>query len=198
MTPDPWQDVQGALDRISLLTPEVAAELRALAKGRRTRKGEHLLRAGDRARHVLFVRRGLLREYYVDGQGQEATRRFCGQGEFSGSLADLISGAPAAVFIECLEGGEVVLVEWKVVDALSERHPSLMKLLRRFAEGLYVRKARREQEMLTLPAAQRYRSFVEQAPELEARLPRHLVASYLGITPVHLSRICSAGRRARP
>jgi CRP-like cAMP-binding protein len=198
MKPESWMEVHGALDRISPLSREASAELQALATGRRMKKGDHLLRAGDHARKVSFVRRGLLREYYVDGQGHEATRRFCVQGDFSGSLADLISRGPAAVSIECLEAVDVVEVEWNRVDALSDLHPSLMKLLRRFAEGLYVRKMRREHEMLTMPAARRYRSFVEQAPELEARLPRHMVASYLGITPVHLGRICSAERRGRP
>ena len=198
MTSDPWQDVLQALNGISLLSHEAASELQALATCRRVKKGEHLLRAGDLARHVVFVRRGLVREYYLDGRGQEATRRFCVQGDFSGSLADLISRRPAAVSIECLEAGEIVEVEWSRVDALSDLHPSLMKLLRRFAEGLYVRKTQREHEMLTMPAARRYRSFVEQAPDLEARLPRLMVASYLGITPVHLSRICSAERRGRP
>jgi CRP-like cAMP-binding protein len=187
-----------ALNRVTLLGDEVAARLRLLATGRRVKKGEHLLLAGDDARNVVFVRHGLLREYYVDRHGREAIRRFCGQGDFSGSLADLISRRPASVSIESLEAGDVVEVEWRCVDALSELHPSLMKLLRLFAERLYVRKVQREHEMLTMPAAQRYRSFVEQEPELESRLPRHMVASYLGITPVHLSRICSAERRRRP
>jgi CRP-like cAMP-binding protein len=198
MAPNPWQDLLHALNHISPLAHEVSTELQTLATRRRVKKGEHLLRAGDVARNVVFVRRGLLREYYLDGQGREATRRFCGQGDFSGSLADLISQCPAAVSIECLEAGEVVEADWCRVDGLAERHPSLMKLLRRFAESLYVRKMRREHEMLTMPAARRYRSFVEQAPDLEARLPRLMVASYLGITPVHLSRICSAERRGRP
>jgi CRP-like cAMP-binding protein len=187
-----------ALNRVSLLSHDAASALQALATGRRVKKGQHLLLAGDGARNVVFVRHGLLREYYVDRHGREAIRRFCGQGDFSGSLADLISRRPAGVSIECLEAGDVVEVEWRRVDTLSELHPSLMKLLRLFAEGLYVRKVQREHEMLTMPAAQRYRSFVEQEPELEARLPRHMVASYLGITPVHLSRICSAERRRRP
>ena len=109
MTPESWVEVHRALERISPLGREVSAELQALATGRHMKKGDHLLRAGDQARNVLFVRKGLLREYYVDGEGEEATRRFCAQGDFSGSLADLISRAPAAVSIECLEAGEFLL-----------------------------------------------------------------------------------------
>jgi CRP-like cAMP-binding protein len=198
MNTESWREVREALDRISPLSGEAATALEALASTRRVARGAHLLRAGDRAVQVAFVRSGLLREYYLDSSGQETTRRFCGVGDFSGSLADLISRGPAGVSIECLEPADLVEVEWARVDALSERHPSLMRLLRKFAEALYVLKSRREHEMLTLPAAARFRLFAEQSPGLEARLPRHLVASYLGITPVHLSRIRSAGRRRRP
>jgi hypothetical protein len=64
-----------------------------------------------------------------------------------------------------------------------------LRLARRFVESLYLRKMKREFEMLTLPAKDRYQRFVTESPALDARLPRHLVASYLGITAVHLSRL---------
>ncbi len=140
----------------------------------------------------IFIQSGLLREYYVTRNGKEATRRFCGVGEFSGSLADLLSQMPAGVFIETLEPCQTLELDWSAVNDLSFAHPSLMLLMRRFAEGLYVRKMRREFEMLTLSAAERYARFAQTATTLEARLPRHMVASYLGITPVHLSRIVGA------
>lgn len=122
------------------------------------------------ATHVFFVGRGLLREYYLDSAGREATRRFCKDGEFSGSLADLLVRGAAAVSIEALEPSEIVAFDWESIDRLSEQHPSLMKLLRRFAEALCIRKMRREFEMLTLPAVQRYRRFVREEPGLDARL----------------------------
>jgi CRP-like cAMP-binding protein len=66
-------------------------------------------------------------------------------------------------------------------------------LARRNAEALYVRKAQREHEMLALPAAERYARWRREQPELDARVSRRQLASYLGITPEHLSRL----RRAR-
>ena len=181
-----------ALQRICPLTPEAWTALAALAKPRPMQAGQHLLRAGTKATNIFFLNSGLLREYYVDGNGQEATRRFCGVGEFSGSLADLLSKGPAEVSIEVLADGGILEMEWSAVDALSLQHGSLMQLMRRFAEGLYIQKMHREFEMLTLPAAQRYQRFADSYPALNAQLPRHMVASYLGITPVHLSRIGAA------
>jgi CRP-like cAMP-binding protein len=164
---------------------------------RKVLAGQHLLRAGERAKQGCFVRRGLLREYYTDQNGGEATRRFCQAGELSGSLADLLSGRPALCSIEALEPGEIWSIDWRRCDALSERSSAWMLFLRRLAEDLYLRKTEREFEMLTLPAAERYRRFLAAFPTLEAKLPRALVASYLGITPVHLSRIRAAGKSRR-
>lgn len=185
-----------ALDSLHPLSEPAWQAVQALARPLRSSPGQHLLQSGDRATEVFFLVEGLLREYYVDGGGHEATRRFCSAGALSGSLADLLQPGAAAAAIEVLAPSRVLALPWAQVDALAEQHPSLMKLLRRLAETLYVQKMQREFEMLTLPASERYQRFARQHADLDDRLPRHLVASYLGITPVHLSRI--AGGKPRP
>jgi CRP-like cAMP-binding protein len=187
------QDLRLAIDRISPLSEAAWAATLVLISSRNVAAGDHLLHAGARASRFFFVRSGLLREYYVDAAGRESTRQFSTEGEFSGSLADLLSADVAAVSIEALADSAILEADWTKLNALTEQHPSLMKLLRHITERLYVRKTRREFEMLTLSAAERYRRFVQQYPGLDSQLHRHQVASYLGITPVHLSRICAAG-----
>jgi CRP-like cAMP-binding protein len=186
-----------ALEALSPLADADWALVQPRIASRHVAAGQYLLRAGEIATQTFFVRQGLLREYYSDRDGAEATRRFCVAGEFSGSLADLLSGRPAQCSIETLEPSEVWSMGWRDIDAASMQSPAWMLLLRRFAERLYLRKTDREFEMLTLPAAERYRRFVEAFPELEKRLPRVHVASYLGITPVHLSRIRGRGKSRR-
>jgi CRP-like cAMP-binding protein len=188
--------LRAALERIHPLTASAWTQIEALLLARTVSAGEHLLRAGEHACSIFFVRSGLLREYYLDEAGRESTRRFCEEGEFSGSLADLLAGGASMVCIEALTVCELWEVDWPAFDALTDAHPCLMKLMRRFAEALYVRKMTREFEMLTLPALERYRRFARDFARLDARLPRHMVASYLGITPIHLSRICGRGRSA--
>lgn len=180
------------MQRIHPLTDQAWSAVAACASLRSLPAGHTLLRAGDMAKRIFFVHSGLLREYYVDHAGKEATRRFCGACEFSGSLADLLSRGPSAVYIEIMQPCEMLEMDWQAIDDLSHTHPSLMQLMRRFAEGLYVLKMQREFEMLTLPAAERYQRFADAHATLNAQLPRHMVASYLGITPVHLSRIGAA------
>ncbi len=181
-----------ALEKFNPLPDDVWEDIAALRSKRIVAAGEQLLSAGERATDIFFVRSGLLREYYLDDAGHESTRSFCVEGGFAGSLADLIGGGKAMVSIESLDASELWVLNWAAIDALSESRPALMKLIRRFAETLYMRKMIREFEMLTLSATERYRRFVRDFPDLNQRLHRNMVASYLGITPVHLSRICSA------
>ena len=192
-----FSPLRRALESLSPLPDADWALMLPLVAARNVAAGQQILRAGELATYTFFLRQGLLREYYADQEGTEATRRFCQAGEFSGSLADLLSGRPALCSIEALEPSEIWSTNWRDVDAISRRSPAWMLLLRRFAEILYLRKTEREFEMLTLPAAERYRRFAEAFPALEERLPRIHVASYLGITPVHLSRIRGRGKSRR-
>ncbi len=138
-----------------------------------------------------------MRELYVDEAGREVTRVFVDAGQTTGSLLDLLSGEPSVTFIQALEPTETVAVRYRDFDALTARFAELQLAARRIAEALYVRKARREHEMLALSAAERYARFVREQPTLDARISRRHLASYLGVTPEHLSRLAGARDRSR-
>jgi CRP-like cAMP-binding protein len=181
-----------SLRSLAPLSTRALARLEAITTSRSVAKGARLLAAGEVATTVFFVEHGLLREYYVDDRGREFTRTFSPEGEVTGSLADLLSGAPSMVNIEALEPSVLRCFPFTGLQQLTAKDPQWERLLLRFTERLFVRKMRREFEMLTLGAAERHRRFVDEFRALDARLPRHLVASYLGITPVHLSRLRAA------
>lgn len=163
------------------LHPEVAVSSYA--------RGEWLLRGGERADTCFLVVRGLVRELYVATDGAEHTRAFIAEGQATGSLLDLLSGEPSVTWIEALAPTDVLTWPWAAQERLADAIPELERALRRVAEALYVRKARREYEMLALDAEQRYVRWLARHADLDARLQRRHVASYLGITPEHLSRL---------
>jgi CRP-like cAMP-binding protein len=155
--------------------------------------GAFVLRAGDRATHAFIVESGLLREYHLDREGRQATRSFSREGSFSGSLADLLSGSPAITYLEALEPTTVLSIPWAAIESTAQADIHWQVLLRRIAERLYVQKVNREHALLTLTAVERLALFKSSYPGLWGRVPKHAIASYLGITPVHLSRLSSAG-----
>jgi CRP-like cAMP-binding protein len=185
-------DLQAFLHLLQTNAPLGARAAAAIAERMHRRafdKGQALLRGGDLARWCFFICHGLVREYYIDDAGKEFTRTFLPEGELTGSLLDLLSGAPAVTWIEALEPTDTLCLAWRDLDALCERFPEIHVVLRRLAERVYVRKVRREHEFLTLSAAQRHDVWLARHKDLDRRLSRYLVASYLGITPEHLSRL---------
>jgi hypothetical protein len=75
------------------------------------------------------------------------------------------------------------------MQELGRRHPAWRRFRTRVLERLVLSKAAREYELLGLRAEARYRAFSERYPGLEARVAGKHIASYLGITAVHLSRL---------
>jgi CRP-like cAMP-binding protein len=188
--------IRGPLARALPLLP--AAALRALVDiaGRRSyARGAYLLRGGQRAEQAFLVVKGLVRELYLTDAGVEHTRAFAGEGQLSGSLRDLLSPAPSVTWIEALEPTEVVAWPYAAFDRLCDQHPALERAARRNAEGLYLRKAQREYDMLALSASERYAEWLARHRALDGRITRRHLASYLGVTPEHLSRM---RRRKRP
>ena len=151
--------------------------------------GEHLLVAGQRATRLAFIEKGLVREYYVSAAGEEHVRTFCAEGTFTGSLYDLLSGEGAITHIEALEPSRLWVADWADFQARCEREPAWYVAGRRIAEALYRRKVVREHQMLALTAKERLVALRRELPSLERRVKARHVASYLGITPEHLSRI---------
>jgi CRP-like cAMP-binding protein len=196
-TPHDAQLYARAMRRVAPLSDDDIAAGFALARVRELTRGEHLLRAGDPARDVAVVVRGLLREHFLLADGSERTKAFVLEGELSGSLADLLSESPARAYIVAEEPCRLLVVDFAESAALATQSPAWAQVRARATEALLRIKAEREYELLGLDAAARYAAFRARYPGLEARVAAKHVASYLGITPVHLSRL-RRRRRVKP
>ena len=160
-----------------------------LVQARTLARGEHLLRGGQKAKAVALVVRGLLREHFVLPDGLERTKAFVVEGQFSGSLADLLALNASRAFIVAEEPCRLLVAPFDAYRALALRSAAWDRFSRRSVERVLLGKAEREYELLGLDAEARYAAFVTRYPGLEARVAARHVASYLGITPVHLSRL---------
>lgn len=150
--------------------------------------GSALLEVGDEVTTAGLVLEGVLREVYVDADGEERTRGFSFEGDFVGSWADTLTKRPSRTRVEALTAARVRCFRVRDLEALIGQ-PDVERALRLVAERLYVRKSDREFELLTMTAAERYAQLLAHVPEIEQRVQLQHIASYLGITPVHLSRL---------
>jgi CRP-like cAMP-binding protein len=63
------------------------------------------------------------------------------------------------------------------------------------AEQHFLAKEQREFEFLQFDVLERYNKFKDDFGPLMGKIPQHQIASYLGITPVALSRVLSKSRK---
>lgn len=187
--PDAFQQIRTALAPWASLNDAQWETLAAIFRVREVRAGEHLLLPGDATHEWLFISEGLLRFFYVADDGTESNKAFLAEGAFAGSLAAAVLGLPVVYGIQALEPTVVLAARYADFVALYEVDPVFERLGRRFAELLLMRKELRTRSLLQQNAAERYRSFVAQHPELVQRVPQYHIASYLGISEVHLSRL---------
>ena len=182
-------DFAAAVARWVSLDAERLATLRALFAERHAPARSPVALPGADAHDVLFVRRGLLRFYYPAADGRQSNKAFVGEGEFAGALAAAALDVPLAYGIEALEPTDYLSAPYADLVALMDRDPAFERLGRRLAETILARKERTARALRLQTAAERYADLVDHRPDLVQRVPLYHLASYLGVTDVHLSRV---------
>ena len=182
--------------RWSSLDEEQWARFAHLFSLRTLDRREHYALPGDSAHDVLFVAEGLLRFYYPGAEGKESNKAFVGAGEFAGALAAANLGMPLLYGVEALEPTRLLTAPYADFATLMDGDAAFERLGRKLAELILTRKEARTRSMLLRNASERYADFVAASPDLAQRVPQYHIASYLGITEVHLSRIRGAQTKA--
>ncbi|MBX7058462.1 MAG: Crp/Fnr family transcriptional regulator [Leptospirales bacterium] len=191
-TSDPQVQFQDLIEAIGRFAELPQSEQRYLCQRLRPRKiaaGAFYLRPGDSPHEVAFVRRGLFRQYYLSSAGAEFNKTFSWEGHFMAAYGPIIRGEACNFLIQALEDSELLTLSLGEYAALFSRHSCWERLGRRVAETLYSKKEKREMDFLLLSPRERYEAFQADHPGLEGRLHQFHIASYIGVTPVALSRI---------
>ncbi len=152
-------------------------------------KGEIFAKKGEYSKKIAFVKSGVLRAYYSNQKGEQYNKTFFTENSFLGAYSSLVTGEKNLIDIDCLTPCTLMVAEYKKITALYEEFPQVERLARILAEQFFVSKEKREIELVTLEAKERYAIFQEEHPNLEQLIPQYHIASYLGVSPTQLSRI---------
>ncbi len=166
-------------------------EFLKLFRIRSIERGGYFIRAGDRSTELAFVNAGLLRFFYQTTDGKEFNKSFIAENQFTAAYSAFLTDMPTRFSIQALEECHLLICDLHILINMFDRHGCWERLGRILAEQLFIKKEAREAEFLLDDAETRYQNFKKIYPELEDRLAQYHVASYLGITPVALSRIRS-------
>lgn len=171
------------------LSEEDYARIKAVTITKALRKRQYLLQAGDVWRYNAFVCKGCLRAYRVDNKGNEHILHFAKENWWTGDRESLLTGNPATIDIDALEDSEIILIARENFDDLCLQIPVFSAMVNNILSKSLVTNQNRVHQAISFTAEQKYLNFLEKYPDLPLRVPQHMIASFLGITPETLSRI---------
>ncbi|HEU4555299.1 MAG TPA: Crp/Fnr family transcriptional regulator [Chitinophaga sp.] len=151
-------------------------------------KGDFLVREGQVENFVYFLNKGATRHYFIK-DGKEFTVDFQFQGDFVTAYYSLITREPSTVFIELLENAEVIAISLEFLNEFYSKYHHGEKIGRLIAEYQYIKRLRKEMDLLSHTAEERYAALMRRNPDLIQQISVKHLSSYLGIHPESLSRI---------
>ena len=157
---------------------------------KKLRRRQYLLQEGDVCKYIAFVEKGLLRSYTVDDKGNEHITQFAFEGWWISDQYSFLTGELSEYNIEAVEDCELLLLSKQAEEEMLEKIPKLERFFRLLLQSNLIATQKRLASSLSQTAEERYNDFISACPtNLPHRLPQHMLASYLGVTPETISRI---------
>lgn len=176
------------VDTLGIADAQLARVLTKNSQIKFIKKGDILQHIGSKSTELYFLVNGLLRGFLLDAKGKEVTDCFIyAHGAPIVSSIDL--GEPSLLCIEALEDSELIAISFSVVLPLVCSNLELVTLYNRLLSNSLKMHWENKTALVQYTAAERYQWFLENYPGLIERINHRYIASFLGITPVSLSRV---------
>jgi CRP-like cAMP-binding protein len=153
------------------------------------KRNEIILSKGDKSDKEYFVEGGIVRGFIVDDEGNEKSTAFFQDGEFM-SMASLRTRDGACLYnYQALCPTKLMVFDPKQLRELFSVSEKFMEIGKEVRERELTRIYNRDECLMQVKAADKYQKFIQFYPNIEKYISQRYIASYLGITPVSLSRL---------
>lgn len=151
-------------------------------------KGDYFARQGHVSQTLAYVEAGNFL-YVAEKDGDEIVTYAVGKGGFITSLASYFRQVPAQESIRALSPSVIYTLHRDQQISLQNEHPEFLSWVLGLLEHQIVCIDENRLGHLTLNAEERYQQLLEKDKDLVQNIPQKYLASLLGITPRHLTRI---------
>lgn len=155
---------------------------------RQVPKKYKVIEEGKVCRELYFIVNGLVRLFYTK-DGQEITGYIFKENLFASSYDSFLRQAPSIQTLETLEDCDLLVITHNGMEQLLNTLPKMQILTRKIAEQRFINAQMILSSFILDSPEERYRKFEAENGDLLLRVPHHMIASYLGITAVSMSRI---------
>jgi len=150
-----------------------------------------LLEEGKRSQHYIFIEKGCVRAFF-NNNGNDKTIQFFFENEGLTSFDSFINNVPSQCTIETIEPSIIYLLPKKYVTQLIEElshEPYFVQMIMQLSAQRQIHYMNEFVSFIRDTAEERYQKLLKERPHIVQRVPQHYIASYLGVSTVHLSRI---------
>lgn len=179
-------------EKIAPLTDEEFAYILSHFVVRRFKKHQFVVQAGNPVEYDHFVVKGLLTATYTNDKGKEHIVQFAMEDWWVSDYHAYVNQARATLNIECIEDAELLCVSFANKNKLCTELHALEHFFRVKSQSGYIALQKRILSLLNDDAQSRYTQLLEQYPRLSQRVPKSLLAAYLGVSRETLSRFTKA------
>ncbi len=152
------------------------------------KKGERLISEGEPVRYFYYLDSGCI-SYYKMEEGEIKVLEFYTQDVFFTDLMAYVKGTLSSYFLEAVEDSTILAVRKDLAEASFDRSHQLERFGRLSMQEAFIKMLHRVDRLNHSSNEERYLRILHKRPELLQRVPQYLIASYLGITPVGLSKL---------
>lgn len=160
-----------------------------LFERRSLRKNDFFVHEGEKCKEIAFIETGIFRSYYISDEGKDITYCFRFPNDLIASYSSFISEKPSMENMQAISDAELLIIKKDNIQKLADENPHWIQFLKTIAEQEYLELEKRFFQLQRDSAAQRYQSLLENQPSYIQDISLQYLASYLGITQRHLSRI---------
>jgi CRP-like cAMP-binding protein len=151
-------------------------------------KKDLLLEEGQTCKFIAFINSGVIREYSFQN-GRETTVDFVTEGQFITDYQSFIQENPSMQYLEALTDVELLLLKKDGINDLFDKYKVWERFGRLIIERVFCGVEAKRKKIISTSHEEQYHDFASSYPLIVQQVPQYYIASYLGISPEHLSRI---------
>ncbi len=183
------KQLQTAIRQMIAISGEEMDALLRDCQARVFKKKEVLSFPGRVPNEIFFINRGIIRVSITGQDGTEHTIHFALENQFIADYSAFIQRIPSVQSLQAMEETEVAVLPRSAIEWGYQNLKQGDRLGRLVAEFYFIYLDNRIKNMYARTPRERYDNITQVFPDIHNRAPQHMIASYLGITPVHLSRL---------
>ena len=177
------------LKSFNILTNSEIDDFIQLSTHKLFKKAEYFIREGETCKQVAFILSGSLRSYYISDKEEEITYCITFPNNLMTAYSSYLLALPTQENIQAITPTELLIVQKDKLESLIQQNSNWIYFLKTIAEQQYIELEKRIFLLQKSDAAKRYAELMKNQPEYIQKIPLQYLASYLGITQRHLSRI---------